>query len=251
MIKCVIIDDEKPAREALDLMLGKYFKEKVKVVALASTVKEGVNIIYEKKPDLVFLDIEMQGENGFELFNYFQTLSFSVIFTTAYKEYAIKAIRTSALDYLLKPVGIKDLGEAIARYEARRYQILSAESLDRLLNVLHPTSSGDRKVALPTFSGFQFEKVGEILYCEADQNYSKVFTLHGGELLVSKPLNQLQKLLPAESFYRIHKSHLVNLNYIKTYSKADGFHVVLENGVRLSVATRRNEDFVKIVMQKQ
>lgn len=251
MIKCVIIDDEKPAREALSLMLSCYFGDKVKVVGLAESVKEGVFLIYDHQPQLVFLDIQMQGENGFELFNYFQTVPFSVIFVTAYQEYAMKAIKVAAQDYILKPVGVKDLKDAIALYEKRKLSGITSENIEKLVNAVNPGSSNIKKVALPTLHGFQFEKISEIIYCEADQNYSKVYTIHGVELLISKPLNSLQSLLPADSFYRIHKSHLVNLNYIKTYSRSEGFHVVLENGTKLNVATRRNEDFIRTLTQRQ
>ncbi len=250
MINCIIVDDEKPARDALELMLSRYFPEKVKVLGKAESLKEGVFAIYKHNPDLVFLDIEMQEESGFNIFNYFQQVKFSVIFTTAYKEYAIKAIKVAALDYILKPVGFDDLKEAIALYEKRQMSGINVENIEKLINVLNPASPVVKKVALPTFSGFQLEKVNSIMYCEADENYTNVFTIDGGKLLISKPLNLVQQLLPAEIFYRIHKSHLVNLNYIKTYSRAEGFHVVLENGTKLDVATRRNDDFIQALTNR-
>lgn len=245
MINCVIIDDEKPARDALELMLSRYFPEKIKVLEKAESLKEGVFAIYKHNPNLVFLDIEMQDENGFNIFKYFQQVNFSVIFTTAYKEYAIKAIKVAALDYILKPVGVADLKETITLYEKKQLKGVNVESMEKLINILNPVSSNIEKVALPTFNGFQLEKVNAIMYCEADQNYTKVFTIDGGKLLISKPLNTLENLLPGDIFFRIHKSYLVNLNYIKTYSKTEGFHIILENGTKLDVATRRNEDFVK------
>ncbi len=250
MIRCLIIDDEKPARDALELMLARYFPEKIKVLAKAESLKEGVFAIYKHNPGLVFLDIEMQDENGFNIFKYFQQVPFSVIFTTAYKEYAIKAIKVAALDYILKPVGVDDLKEAIALYEKQQLKGVTVESIDKLISVLNPVSSNIEKVALPTFNGFQLEKVNSIMYCEADQNYTKIFTIDGGKLLISKPLNIVEKLLPAELFFRIHKSYLVNLNYIKTYTRTDGFRVTLEDGTKLDVATRRNDEFVKTLTNR-
>lgn len=249
MISCVIIDDEKPAREALDLMLSRYFPEKIKVLAKAESLKEGIFAIYKNHPDLVFLDIEMPEENGTLIFNYFQQVNFSVIFTTAYREYAIKAIKLAALDYILKPVSVDDLKVAISLYEKHKLKTASAENIEKLINVLHPVNRVE-KIPLPTFTGFQLEKVNSIMYCEADQNYTRVFIVDGEKLLISKPLNVVQSLLPDDIFYRIHKSHIVNLNYIKTYSRAEGFHVMLENGVKLDVATRRNEDFLKALTQR-
>jgi two-component system, LytTR family, response regulator len=251
MITCVIIDDEKPARDSLELMLHRYFPEKVKVVGAAGSLKEGVITIYKHNPDLVFLDIEMPEENGFKLFNYFQQVPFSVIFTTAYAEYAIKAIKVAALDYILKPVSVNSLNEAIGLYEKRQLAGIPPENIRKLLNSLNPASSAIEKVALPTFDGFQLEKINTIIYCKADQNYTRVYTIDRRELLISKPLNIVQSLLPEDIFYRIHKSHMVNLNYIKSYSRAEGFHVVLEDGTKLDVAGRRNEDFVKALTQRK
>lgn len=250
MISCVIIDDEKLARSALELMFNRYFPEKINVLAKSESLKEGVFAIYKYNPDLVFLDIEMPVENGFKIFDYFQQINFSVVFTTAYKEYALKAIKVAALDYILKPIGVEDLKETITLYEKRQVSGIPIESIEKLINVLNPVSTTIAKVALPTFQGFQIEKVNAIIYCEADQNYTKVHTIDGGVLLISKPLNAIESLLPANLFYRIHKSHLVNLNYIRSYSRAEGFHIVLEDGTKLDVATRRNDDFIRALTQK-
>jgi len=192
----------------------------------------------------------MPVENGFKIFDYFQQVNFSVVFTTAYKEYAIKAIKVAALDYILKPISLEDLKEVISLYEKRQFSGIPVESIEKLINVLNPVSNTIAKVALPTFQGFQIEKVNAIVYCEADQNYTKVHTIDGGVLLISKPLNAIESLLPANLFYRIHKSHLVNLNYIRSYSRSEGFHVVLEDGTKLDVATRRNDEFIKALTQK-
>jgi len=250
MINCVIIDDEKLARDSLELMFSRYFQEKINVVAKAESLKEGVFAIYKHNPELVFLDIEMPVENGFKIFDYFQQVNFSVIFTTAYKEYAIKAIKVAALDYILKPIGLEDLKGAIALYEKRLSSGIPVESIEKLINILNPVLGTITKVALPTFQDFQVEKVNAIMYCRADQNYTKVYTINGGELLISKPLNAIESMLPRNLFYRIHKSHLINLNYIKSYSRTEGFHVVLEDGTKLDVASRRNDDFIRALTQK-
>ena len=244
MIRCVIIDDEKPARDTLELMLKRYFVSKVEVVALAASLKEGVLAVYENKPDLVFLDIEMPGEDGFKIFSYFQQVDFSIIFVTAYSEYAIKAIKVAALDYIMKPVGIDNLKEAIALFEKKKERSVTNESIIKLISALNPVASAINKVALPTLTGFQLEKVNDIMYCEADQNYTRVFTSNDEKLLVSKPLSAIEDLLPKNLFYRIHKSFLVNLNFIKTFSRANGSYVILENGTKLDVAGRRKNGFI-------
>lgn len=250
MITCVIIDDEKPARDALELMLARYFPEKIKVLATAGSLKEGVYAIYQQNPDLVFLDIEMPEENGFRIFNYFQKVTFAVIFITAYKEYAIKAIKVAALDYILKPVNVNDLKEAVDLYEKRLGSVVPAESIGKLLNSLNYSTPVTDKIALPTFDGFRFEKAGKIMYCKADQNYTVVYIKDGAEIMVSKSISVVQQLLPADLFYRIHKSYLVNLNYIKNYNRTGGYHVILENGTRLDVAGRRHDDFLKALTRR-
>jgi two-component system LytT family response regulator len=251
MIKVIIIDDEKLARNTLQAMINRYFPGRIQVIQAVESVKEGVFAIYKHNPDLVFLDIEMPGENGFKLFDYFQQVTFSVIFTTAYKNYAIEAVKVAAIDYILKPINYVDLQGAISLYEKRKVQGISKESIDKLLNAINPLPDPKGKIALPTFSGFQFERINSILYCEADQNYTHIFTTRGDSILVSKPLSYLEELLPLDSFFRIHKSYLVNMNFIKSYSRTDGFHVVLENGTVLDVANRRNVEFLKALTHRE
>lgn len=247
MISCVIIDDEKPARDALELMLSHYLPDKIKVVSKAESLKEGVFAIYKHKPDLVFLDIEMPEENGFKIFDYFQQVTFSVIFTTAYKEYAIKAIKVAALDYILKPISVDDLKEAIGLFEKRQISGISFENIEKLVNGLNPGTPNIEKIAFPTFNGFQLEKVNTIMYCEADQNYTRIFIVNGSVIMVSKPLNLIEKMFPENVFFRIHRSHTVNINYIKTFSRVNGFHVVLENGTKLNVSSSRKDDFIRML----
>jgi len=245
MITCLIIDDEKPARDALEMMINRYFPSRAEVIAKAASLKDGVIAILKDKPDVVFLDIEMPGEDGFRLFSYFEQVSFSVIFITAYKEYAIKAIRHAALDYLLKPVNVEDLRHAFDLYEKNQGKGIPGENVRKLITALAPGFSVMEKIALPTFAGYQMERVNDIMYCHADQNYTEVHLSGGRKLMISKALNVVEELLPESLFFRIHKSCLVNLNYIKSFSREEGFHVILENGVRLDVAGRRKEEFLK------
>jgi two-component system LytT family response regulator len=136
-------------------------------------------------------------------------------------------------------------------FEKRKIASVSSEKIEKLLSTLSTGSSNIEKIALPTFTGFQLEKISSILYCEADHNYTKVHLEGGENLLVSKPLNVIQELLPNEIFHRIHKSHLVNLNFIKLFSRTDGHHVILDNGIRLDVASRRKDDFIKVLTKRQ
>lgn len=250
MISAIIIDDEQHARYILQAMLERNFSDKIKVIDSLESVKEGVFSIHKHHPDLVFLDIEMPDENGFKLFDYFDTIPFSVIFVTAYQDFAIEAIKVAALDYIMKPVNFIDLQAAVSLYEKKKIKGISQERIDMFLNSLNPLPDSKGKVALPTFTGYQLEKVNSIMFCEADQNYTKIFINRGEIILVSKPISFLEEILPKDTFFRIHKSHLVNLNYIKSYNRTDGFQVTLDNGTILDVATRRNQDFLKALTGK-
>ncbi len=245
MKTCIIIDDEKNAREALAKIIKRYFDTKIEMLFLADSVKKGVFAINKHKPDIVFLDIEMPEENGFKLFDYFDIYDFEVIFTTAYKHYAIDAIKFAALDYLLKPINYIDLRDVLVRLEKKKGKSSNVDQIEVFLNNINSDPGNFNKIALPTLDGFQLEKVNNIVYCQAEESYCKIFTNRNEAILVARPLKGIEELLPEKLFFRIHKSYLVNMNYIKSYSKAEGYIVTLENGVQLDVATRRNEDFLK------
>jgi len=247
----VIIDDENKSRETLNKIIERYFSDKISVVYLADSVKEGVFAINKYDPKLVFLDIEMPEENGFKLFDYFDYYSFEVVFTTAYKQYAIDAIKYSALDYLLKPINYIDLKDVLKRLDEKQKKITPQSQIDTFLSNINTDSKEFNKIALPTMDGFQLERINNIVYCQAEENYTKIFTTRDESLIVTKTLKSVEELLPASIFFRIHKSYLVNLNYIKSYSKSNRYKVTLENGVKLDVATRRNEEFVKALTKKK
>ena len=251
MITCIVIDDEKRARETFALLLERYFTEKIKLLYSAESVQEGVNAINKFNPELVFLDIEMPVENGFKLFEYFDHIHFEVIFLTAHIHYSIEAIKVAAFDYLLKPLNYIDLTDCINRYEKqKRAMRINPERVYTLLNSLNAGNDIGSKIALPTHSGYHLEKISHILYCEADENYTKVYTIRGDYFVVPKTLKTIEELLPKDIFFRIHKSWLINLNYVQDYHRNDGYKVLLENGVELDVATRRNEEFLRILTKR-
>lgn len=250
MKTCIIIDDEKNARETLAKIIERYFSTKIKILFSADSVKEGVFAINKYNPDLVFLDIEMPEENGFKLFEYFDIYNFEVIFTTAYKQYAIDAIKFAALDYLLKPINFIDLRDVLTRLEKKQSQTSNNTQIEAFLSNLNNDPGNFSKIALPTLDGYQLEKVNNIVYCQAEENYCKIFTNRNEVILVARTLKNIEELLPEEVFFRIHKSHLVNMNYIKSYSKTDGYKIKLENGIELDVATRRNDEFLKALTKR-
>lgn len=246
----VIIDDERKSRETLQKIIERYFPNQISIVYMASNVQEGVTAINKYNPRLVFLDIEMPGENGFKLFDYFTSYNFEVIFTTAYKQYAIDAIKYSALDYLLKPINYIDLKDVLKRLDEKKDKLTPNAQIEAFLSNMNANSAEFNKIALPTMEGYELERVNNIVYCQAEENYTKIVTNRNEAILVAKTLKNIENLLPEKMFFRIHKSYLVNLNYIKSYSKVQGYKITLENGVKLDVATRRNDEFLRALTRK-
>ena len=250
MITAIIIDDEHHAREFLHKLILRYFDKKVVVLDKCDSVKNGVIAINNHNPDLVFLDIQMPNENGFELFKQFDNIPFEVIFTTAHKNYAIDAIKHAAFDYLLKPINQIDLLSAIKRYEANRETLKREDRTSLLLENLSSSNGTFNKIALPTQSGYELVSINHILYCESDSNYCKVKCLDGKELLLAKTLKYIEGLINNPIFFRIHKSYLVNLNFIKSFDKINDYSIKLINGEDLPVSVRKKEPFLNAILKK-
>lgn len=242
MINCIIVDDEPKSRESLKILLED-FCQNVVVKALCQDVAEAVDAIQVHKPDVVFLDIHLQRETGFDLLTRLNDVNFEVIFTTAYSEYAIKAFKFSAIDYLLKPIDIEELKRALAKVEKRMSDTIS-DRLKQLIQNLKAPSTENYKLALPTSDGLVFVKVNDILYCEASSNYTLIFTFDGKKHVVSRTLKEYEDMLSEHNFFRIHNSYLINLNAIKKYVRGEGGYVVMANDQSLDVSKRKKEAFL-------
>lgn len=249
MIKTVIIDDEVNAQSLLEKNLHKYFPHKFNIVSKCLSVDNGVLAIKNYEPDLVFLDIQMPKKNGFELFNYFDAINFETIFITAYSQFAIKAIRRSALDYILKPINHVDLAQAIKRFESKNDQRSSQNKLSLLLENLNVNDQNTSKIAFPTSEGFEFIHSNQILYCKAESNYCKVKRIDGIEKLTARTLKYVEEILPSP-FIRIHKSYVLNLNFVVRYHKSNK-EVEITNGEKLPVSFRKEEDFLNAILQNK
>lgn len=250
MINAIIIDDEAKARESLKKTITTYCPE-INILAMGNNVDEAVKLINQLSPDLVFLDIEMPNGNGFTLFDKIKNPTFNTVFTTAYEEYAIKAFRIAALDYLTKPIDFRQLQEAVIRYKNKQKIELKEQRLELLIENITNRPSEFNKIALPDNEGYTMIKISDIIYCQADSSYTIVHLLNGKRIVTSKILKLIEELLPTQTFYRIHKSYIVNLNLIKQYIKIDGNQVVLENDIRLDVSERNKKDFLEKLLQKQ
>ena len=251
MIKTIIVDDEFNAREFLEKLLQRYFPDKFLVLALCESVDDAIDAIEKFNPELVFLDVQLPNKNGFQLFKELNKINFEVIFTTAHSEFAIDAIKCSALDYLLKPINYIDLLETVKKYESKLHKSSQQEKLMLLIENLDTGNSAYNKIALPTETGFELVKTNAILYCEADSNYCKIVCLDGKKIVLSKTLKFIEELLPTSVFQRIHKSYLVNLNYVTRFNKTNELLVELSNGQTLPVSIRKKEDFINAIIQKK
>ena len=242
MNKLIIIDDSSICRITLEKILTKNFSDKYEIVAICEDANSAKKAIKSNKPDLLFLDIEMENKDGFELLKEVDSVKFEVIFTTSHDKYAIKAIKAGALDYLIKPITLKDLTVAIRRFENKKIV------QERTYTHLTETKSSDnliKKIAFSTDTGYEFINIKSILYCEANSNYCKIFCIDGREILLSKTLKNIEEQLTATTlFHRIHKSYLVNLNYIVRLNKSASLEVELHNGIKLPVSFRQKENFL-------
>lgn len=250
MIKAIIIDDETYARDSLTKVIHQYCKE-VSIIGTGENVAEAIELIYRLSPDIVFLDIEMPHGNGFTLFDKIKTPQFETIFTTAYEEYAIKAFRISALDYLTKPIDFRELQDAVNRFKNKQKVGIKEQRIELLIENLSNNSSEFNKIVLPDYEGFTMVKIADIIYCKADGSYTEVHLLNGKKITTSKLLKSVEELLPEQTFYRIHKSYLVNLNLIKRYNKIDGHQVLMEDNVLLDVSDRNKKEFLERLLQKK
>lgn len=251
MIKTIIVDDEINAREFLEKMLIRYFPDKFVVLDRCKNVDEAIIAIDKHNPELVFLDIQMPKKSGFELIKELNRINFEIIFTTAHSEFAIDAIKISALDYLLKPIDYIDLLGAVKKFEKKRAKAKEDNNLRLLIKNIDTGSTGYKNIAFPTENGFELIKVNSILYCVADNNYCKIVCLDGTKTTLSKSLKYVEESLPTAIFQRIHKSYLVNLNYISRFNKTNDLLVELTNGENLPVSIRKKEAFINAILDKK
>lgn len=247
MLKTIIVDDENMAIQSLQLIM-KDFCPDIEIVGTAKSPLEAIRLINLLNPDLVFLDIEMPNGTGFDVLEAVPDRKFDVVFVTAYNHYALKAIKFSAADYILKPVDIEEIVKTVEKIKQRRNQMghspIDINSL--LLNIKQPSP---KKVALPTANGTEYLLIDEILYISADRSYCQLFLTEKRTLLVSKSLSELEELLPVENFYRIHKSNSVNLTFVKKHLKTDGGIVELSDGTKLLIARTKKDEFLMAMQQ--
>ena len=238
MIKAIIIDDEKDGRDTLNKMLQR-FCENVEVVAMSDSSENAFSVIREHFPDVIFLDIEMPGESGFDLLRKFSQLHFKIIFVTAHSHYAIKAFKFAAIDYLLKPIDIDDLIEAVKKAENEINHTHTSNGYDQGVH-----AKAHDKIALPVQEGIIYSALADIVRFEGDGSYTTVCLADGKRIMVSRNIKEYEQLLSSNNFFRCHISHLVNLQHVKSFSRRDGYYAEMSDGKKITIARRKKEEFI-------
>lgn len=249
MIRALLIDDESRSLKLLANLLKEYCPQ-VQIMDTATTVEDAFQLIQLKQPDVIFLDIEMQRETGFDLLNRFSKIPFEIIFTTAFEQYALKAIKFSALDYLLKPIDIEELKFAVSKVEKYRQEQKSNRRLETFLQNMQLSKSEHCQIALPSTEGLNFIQIQDILYLKSDRQYTIFNTKSGEKIVTSKNLGEYEELLLEFNFFRVHHSSLVNLNEVKKYIRGEGGSVMMSNGQLIEVSKRKKENFLKQFTKK-
>ncbi|MCI5056071.1 MAG: LytTR family DNA-binding domain-containing protein [Flavobacteriales bacterium] len=240
MMKCIIIDDEENSRNYLSDLIHNNHSEELVLIGTADSVENGERLIRSLRPDLIFLDVQMPPKTGFDLLRQTADIDYQVIFCTSYDQYALDAIKFSAIDYLLKPAQDDELAAAVAKV------IQQNESLRRETFVQNLVGRSDqRKIVIPFADGFTVLKPEEIVYCQSDRNYCEIYTLNGDRVVSSRTLKHYEQLLTKFGFFRIHQSHLINTAHVRNYYKGKEHRVELTNKIEFVVARAKRDAFIK------
>ncbi len=250
MIKAVLIDDDENLREGMKGLLRR-FAPSIKIIGEADSVATGIVAMDTLKPQVVFLDIQLNDGTGFDILEKLaaknETIKTNIVFITAHEQYAIKAFRFSALDFLLKPVDPEELQKVIRKIESVIENRNDYSHIDLLLENIRKKVDNFKRIALSTSDGIHLFDISDIIRCESTDNYTKFYIKDNKPVLISKTLKEYEELLTPHKFERIHQSHLIHLNYLKSYIKRDGGYVVMEDGSRLPISQRKRERLKEIL----
>lgn len=248
MIKAVIIEDEQKSREVLKKLLEKNCSE-IEIVGMAESVQQGIELVRALQPELLFLDIMMPDGSGFDLLEKISDHKFDVIFTTATDKFAIKAIKYSAMDYLLKPIDAEELSNAVKKFLERKNNSSLEKNFRFLLENIKQKDEQYSKISLPTGNAYEIVLVSDIIRCEAYDNYTNFFLTGGRKFLASGTMKHYEDLLPEKKFIRVHHSHLINMNQVARFLKEDSGYAVMSDGSKVEISRRKREDFLKLLNQ--
>jgi two-component system LytT family response regulator len=248
MIKVILVDDEESCISSLEILLTEYCPE-VQIMDKCQSVQTGLSAIILHQPDLIFLDIEMPVLNGFDLLQKIKDFPLSVIFTTAYQHYAIKAIRYSALDYLLKPIDYKELIQAVHRFVNQKSKS-NTDQFQFLIDKLYQKENTTKKLAIPNLEGFKLVSIDDIISCEADDNYTHILLKNQVKITACRTLKEIQHLLEdSELFIRVHHSFLININEVNQYVRGEGGYVIMNDGSHINVSRNKKDTLLKYLIK--
>ncbi len=245
MVKIIIIDDEAHCTKVLENLIEKVHSDYV-ISGVFTNPIQGLEFIKQNPPDLLFLDIEMPNLNGFSLLDHLLPINFDIIFTTAYDQYAIKAFRYSAINYLLKPISEKSIVQALSIWEKRRKKT-SAQQWQLMQDQLTDSKRACSQIALPTGIGYEIVEIENIIRCQSDSNYTNIFCEGGNKILISRTLKDIQELLHDHGFLRVHQSHLINPQFVKGILKQDGGSLIMQDDVEIPVSRQRSKQINEIL----
>jgi two-component system LytT family response regulator len=241
-----IVEDEKHQQEMLLNLLSECFPNLL-VIGISTSIGDAKEKLLAIKPDLVFMDVMLPPYTSFDLLHDLPNISFDIIFTTSFEEFAVKAFRLSAVDYLIKPLVRTELQNAVEKFISKRSAKAASTHIQNLLENIQTTKAENSKIALPTLTGYLFIRIRDIVRCESDNTYTTFFLLDKRKIVVSKTLKECEQMLTDYRFYRIHNSHLINMEYISEYVKGDGGYVKMSDGSQLDVSRRRKDDFMSVL----
>ncbi len=240
--KVIIVEDEPHAQENLKRLISQ--ESDLEVVGIAATVEEADSLCKSLNPDLVFCDVMLPPQTSFDWLAKLDSIPFELIFTTSFEEFAVKAFRLSAIDYLIKPISNSDFEQAVERFREKKGH--SRELVNQLLRNLNlPTEHA--KIALPTLTGYLFVEIRNIIRCESDNTYTTFFTTDKRKILVSRTLKDVEQMLEEYRFFRVHNSHLINLDFVSEYFKGEGGQVKMVDNSIVDVSRRRKEEFLNLL----
>jgi two-component system, LytTR family, response regulator len=246
-MKAIIIDDELSGREVLKRLVELNCPD-VTIVNTLNSIETGLQAISNDKPDLIFLDIQMPNASGFDLLNQVEKIDFEIIFVTAHDAYAIKAFKYSAVDYLLKPIKVTELIDAVNKAKDRIEKNHSGDNIKFMLDMVSPAKKVflNNKILLPTLGGYNIIDILDIAYCQSESNYTRFHFVDGKNIVVSKTLKEFESILLENHFFRIHRSYIINLNCIAKYNKGKGGEVVMKDGAILEVSREKKDEFLSL-----
>lgn len=241
-MNCIIVDDDLMCINTMESFIANFIPD-MKVLGRAQTINEATELINKVKPQVVFLDVELNGELGFRLFDIFPEPSFEVIFCTAHEKYAVKAIKLSCFDFLIKPVLVEDLQAAVNKLQNKLNSSVNSKRIQVLLDNF--VTKEYKKIAIPSSNSIEFINTADIVCCEAESKYTTVYTVQGEKIVSSKNIGEFEELLNPELFFRSHKSWLVNLSFVKKFIKTEN-KLLLSNNMQIDVSTRKKDEFLSL-----